>query len=76
MAEHLEYLVMDGEVVRYDQAVLHISTPAVRYGATAFEGVRAYWNDEEGGAVPVPRPGARRPSPPVCQAHGHGPDRV
>ena len=48
MAEHLEYLVMDGEVVRYDQAVLHISTPAVRYGATAFEGVRAYWNDEEG----------------------------
>ncbi len=38
---------MDGEVVRYDQAVLHISTPAVRYGATAFEGVRAYWNDED-----------------------------
>ncbi len=38
---------MDGRVVRYDQAVLHISTPAVRYGATAFEGVRAYWNDED-----------------------------
>lgn len=40
MADHVEYLVMDGKVVRYDQAVLHISTPAVRYGATAFEGVR------------------------------------
>ena len=39
---------MNGEVVRYDRAVLHISTPAVRYGATAFEGVRAYWNDEAG----------------------------
>ena len=38
---------MDGKVVRHDQAVLHISTPAVRYGATAFEGVRAYWNDED-----------------------------
>ncbi len=48
MAEHLEYLVMDGEVVRHDQAVLHISTPAVRYGATAFEGIRAYWNDDDG----------------------------
>ena len=47
MTERLDYLVMDGEVVRYDQAVLHIGTPAVRYGATAFEGVRAYWNDEE-----------------------------
>ena len=39
---------MDGEVVRYDEAVLHISTPAVRYGATAFEGVRAYWNEDDG----------------------------
>ena len=48
MAEHLEYLVMDGKVVRHDQAVLHISTPAVRYGATAFEGIRAYWNDDDG----------------------------
>ena len=38
---------MDGKIVRHDQAVLHISTPAVRYGATAFEGVRAYWNDED-----------------------------
>ena len=48
MADHLEYLVMDGEIVPHDRAVLHISTPAVRYGATAFEGVRAYWSDEAG----------------------------
>jgi branched-chain amino acid aminotransferase len=47
LAEHLKYLVLDGKVVPYDQAVLHISTPAVRYGATAFEGVRAYWNDDD-----------------------------
>ena len=31
----------------YDQARLHIAAPAVRYGATAFEGVRAYWNDDD-----------------------------
>ena len=48
MAGQLEYLVMDGKVVRHDLAVLHISTPAVRYGATAFEGIRAYWNDDDG----------------------------
>jgi branched-chain amino acid aminotransferase len=47
MADHLEYLVMDGAVVRYDDARIHITSPAVRYGATAFEGVRAYWSEDE-----------------------------
>lgn len=41
-----EHFVVDGEIVPYDDARLHISTPAVRYGATAFEGVRAYWNPD------------------------------
>ena len=45
MTTPFKYLVMDGETVPYDEARLHILTPAVRYGATAFEGVRAYWND-------------------------------
>ena len=46
MAPPFEYLVVDGEIVPYDEAKLHISTPAVRYGATAFEGIRAYWNPD------------------------------
>ena len=37
---------MDGDIVQYDQAKIHIATPSVRYGATAFEGIRAYWDDE------------------------------
>lgn len=39
-------LIMDGAVVAYDEAKVHILTPAVKYGAGAFEGIRGYWNDE------------------------------
>ena len=46
MTDNVEYLVMDGEVVPYDDAKIHIATPAIRYGATAFEGIRAYWNQD------------------------------
>ncbi len=46
MSSRFKYLVMNGEVVPYEDAVIHIMTPAVRYGATAFEGIRAYWNDD------------------------------
>jgi len=41
------YLVLDGETVPYEEAKLHIQTPAVRYGATAFEGIIGHWNAEE-----------------------------
>ncbi|MDP7579700.1 MAG: branched-chain amino acid transaminase [SAR202 cluster bacterium] len=47
MAE-FKYLIFDGDIVPYEDAKLHISTPAVRYGATAFEGIRAYWNSNVG----------------------------
>ena len=43
-----KYLVVDGEIVPYGDAKLHISTPAVRYGAAAFEGIRAYWSPDAG----------------------------
>jgi len=46
MAEHYEYLVLDGKILPYQEAKLHILTPAVKYGATAFEGLRAYWNED------------------------------
>lgn len=47
MPSHFEYLVLDGKIVRFEDAKLHILTPAVKYGATAFEGLRAYWNEEQ-----------------------------
>ena len=48
MMPPFRYLVIDGDVVPYEDAKLHIHTPAVRYGATAFEGIRAYWNEAHG----------------------------
>ena len=48
MAGHFEKLLMGGKIVPYDEARIHIMSPAVRYGATAFEGIRAYWNADRG----------------------------
>ena len=47
MTPPFKYLVIDGEIVPYDEARLHIETPAVKYGATAFEGIRGYWSDKD-----------------------------
>jgi branched-chain amino acid aminotransferase len=38
---------MDGRLVPYDEAKIHIMTPAIRYGAIAFEGIRGYWHEGE-----------------------------
>ena len=45
MTPPFKYLVIDGEIVPYDDARLHILSPAVKYGATAFDGLKAYWNE-------------------------------
>ena len=39
-----KYINMDGDLVAYDQARVHVSSPAVRFGAHIFEGIRGYWN--------------------------------
>ena len=42
----VKYLFFNGEIVPYDKAMIHIFTPAYRYGAMVFEGIRGYWNEE------------------------------
>jgi branched-chain amino acid aminotransferase len=42
----MKYLFLDGEIVPYDKGLIHIFTPAYRYGAVVFEGIRGYWNKE------------------------------
>lgn len=37
---------MDGQIVEWEKATLHASTPAVNAGLGVFEGIRAYWNSE------------------------------
>jgi branched-chain amino acid aminotransferase len=42
------YLLMNGELVAYQDARVHVLTTALKYGACVFEGLRAYWNAEHG----------------------------
>ncbi|ACY15539.1 branched-chain amino acid transaminase [Haliangium ochraceum] len=37
---------MNGQCIPWDQCSLHVSTQAAFFGASLFEGVRAYWNAE------------------------------
>lgn len=37
-----EYIWMDGEIVPFDQATIHIITPTLHYGMGVFEGIRCY----------------------------------
>lgn len=39
-----KYLYLDGEIVPYDDAKIHVLSPAVTYAASVFEGIRGYWN--------------------------------
>ncbi len=39
-----KYISFNGEVVPFDQARVHVRTPAFRYAANVFEGLRGYWN--------------------------------
>lgn len=37
-----EFIWMDGELVPYDQATVHVITPTLHYGVGVFEGIRCY----------------------------------
>jgi branched-chain amino acid aminotransferase len=47
MVEKAQYILFNGEIIPYNEAKIHVMTPAVRYGSNVFEGIRAYWNEEE-----------------------------
>jgi len=40
------YILVDGELVPFDDAKVHVLSPAVTYALTVFEGIRAYWNED------------------------------
>jgi len=42
-----QYAFFDGKFVRIEEAKVSIMTHALNYGTGCFEGIRAYWNDEE-----------------------------
>ncbi|MBI4182433.1 MAG: branched-chain amino acid transaminase [Proteobacteria bacterium] len=47
MAKQPKYLSLNGKVVPYEDARIHILSPAAKYGAGVFEGIRGYWNDDQ-----------------------------
>ena len=45
-----KYIWMNGELVEYEKATVHLLTPVLHYGAAVFEGIRSY-NTDKGPAV-------------------------
>ncbi len=50
MGMESKYIWMDGELVEFEKATVHILNPAMHYGAAVFEGIRCY-NTPKGPAV-------------------------
>ena len=49
MADNVpEFIVKDGNFIPYEDAVIHVMSPAVKYGLSVFEGLRAYKNEKDG----------------------------
>ena len=44
--ESVKYIYFNDDIVPYEEARVHVLTPAMRYGAVVFEGIRGYWNEE------------------------------
>ncbi len=42
--ERVNWIWMNGEIVEWDKAVIHVMSPSLHYGVSVFEGIRAYWN--------------------------------
>jgi len=40
-------IYFNGDFIPWDEGRIHCFTPAVKYGAAVFEGIRGYWNDEQ-----------------------------
>ena len=40
------HMIVNGRLVPYAEARVHLMSPAMRYGLNVFEGMRAYWNDD------------------------------
>jgi branched-subunit amino acid aminotransferase/4-amino-4-deoxychorismate lyase len=46
-SKQADYIWMNGEIVPWAEAKIHVATDAVLRGENVFEGIRAYWNEPE-----------------------------
>jgi len=42
-----KYIFLNGECVKYEDAKVHVLTTANKFAAIVYEGIRAYWNEEQ-----------------------------
>jgi branched-chain amino acid aminotransferase len=47
-AKHPTYIWMNGEFIPWENAKLHVTTDAARFGSSVFEGLRGYWSQSQG----------------------------
>ncbi len=47
MSKTADYVWMDGKIVAWNDAKIHVSAETVIRGGNVFEGMRAYWNEKE-----------------------------
>ena len=60
MVDKLEKIWLDGELVDWDDAKVHVLTHSLHYGLGAFEGIRAY-KRADGKTLRLPPARAHRP---------------
>jgi len=46
MKIYTQYVWLDGKIIKWEEAKVHVLTHALHYGTSIFEGIRAYWNGE------------------------------
>jgi branched-chain amino acid aminotransferase len=42
-----QFIVLNGSLIPYEEATTHVMSPAVKYGLSVFEGLRAYWDSRD-----------------------------
>jgi branched-chain amino acid aminotransferase len=45
--ESAKRIIFNGELVQYEDAKVHVMSPAIKYGLSVFEGLRCYWSDSK-----------------------------
>jgi len=51
MAMRADYIWMNGKIIAWDEAQVHVFTHALHYGSSAFEGIRLYDTANQGPAI-------------------------
>ncbi|MEX1021470.1 MAG: branched-chain amino acid transaminase [Litorilinea sp.] len=51
MTMRADYIWMNGEIIPWDQAQVHVFTHALHYGSSVFEGIRVYDTKNQGPAI-------------------------